>query len=285
MNIFNDWKFWAVFYLISSITFAQTFKKANRNMKDAGKLTILLEVFTAFFALFFLPFFGLKFSTNVTVYLTLLMVVVIYAVTDRLNIEARYGLDPSVFSMLKQLSTVFLMIFGFIFLKESVVIKKIIGAFIIIAANIILAIDKGKIKFNKYFIMCFVSNFLFAIAMLINVNISDNCNLAFYTIMTVFLPSILIFIFGRHSINGLIQEFNLYDKPRFLLASFCWCLMLISSVRAYQLGNVTVVAPILTLTSILNTIYEYVIIKNKKHFLQKLVASILIILGVILIRM
>ena len=285
MNIFNDWKFWAVFYLISSITFAQTFKKANRNMKDAGKLTILLEVFTAFFALFFLPFFGLKFSTNVTVYLTLLMVVVIYAVTDRLNIEARYGLDPSVFSMLKQLSTVFLMIFGFIFLKESVVIKKIIGAFIIIAANIILAIDKGKIKFNKYFIMCFVSNFLFAIAMLINVNISDNFNLAFYTIMTVFLPSLLIFIFGRHSINGLIQEFNLYDKPRFLLASFCWCLMLISSVRAYQLGNVTVVAPILTLTSILNTIYEYVIVKNKKHFLQKLVASILIILGVILIRM
>ena len=285
MNIFNDWKFWAVFYLISSITFAQTFKKANRNMKDAGKLTILLEVFTAFFALFFLPFFGFKFSTNVTVYLTLLVVVVIYAVTDRLNIEARYGLDPSVFSMLKQLSTVFLMIFGFIFLKEPVVIKKIIGAFIIISANIILAIDKGKIKFNKYFIMCFVSNFLFAIAMLINVNISDNFNLAFYTIMTVFLPSLLIFIFGRHSINGLIQEFNLYDKPRFLLASFCWCLMLIASVRAYQLGNVTVVAPILTLTSILNTIYEYLIIKNKKHFLQKLVASILIILGVILIRM
>ena len=285
MNIFNDWKFWAVFYLISSITFAQTFKKANRNMKDAGKLTILLEVFTAFFALFFLPFFGLKFSTNVTVYLTLLVVVVIYAVTDRLNIEARYGLDPSVFSMLKQLSTVFLMIFGFIFLKEPVVIKKIIGAFIIISANIILAIDRGKIKFNKYFIMCFVSNFLFAIAMLINVNISDNFNLAFYTIMTVFLPSLLIFIFGRHSINGLIQEFNLYDKPRFLLASFCWCLMLIASVRAYQLGNVTVVAPILTLTSILNTIYEYLIIKNKKHFLQKLVASILIILGVILIRM
>ena len=285
MNIFNDWKFWAVFYLISSITFAQTFKKANRNMKDAGKLTILLEVFTAFFALFFLPFFGFKFSTNVTVYLTLLVVVVIYAVTDRLNIEARYGLDPSVFSMLKQLSTVFLMIFGFIFLKEPVVIKKIIGAFIIISANIILAIDRGKIKFNKYFIMCFVSNFLFAIAMLINVNISDNFNLAFYTIMTVFLPSLLIFIFGRHSINGLIQEFNLYDKPRFLLASFCWCLMLIASVRAYQLGNVTVVAPILTLTSILNTIYEYLIIKNKKHFLQKLVASILIILGVILIRM
>ena len=119
----------------------------------------------------------------------------------------------------------------------------------------------------------------------LNVNISDNFNLAFYTIMTVFLPSLLIFIFGRHSIKGLIQEFNLYDKKRFLIAAFCWSLMLIASVRAYQLGNVTIVAPILTLTSILNTIYEYLIVKNKSKFLQKVVASIMIITGVLLIRL
>lgn len=285
MEIFNDWKYWVILYLISSVTFSQTFKKANRNMKNAGNLTILLESFTAFFALFFLPFFEFKFPTDVNVYLTLFSVVIIYAVTDRLNIEARYGLDPSVFSMLKQLSTVFLMIFGFLFLKEEIVIKKIAGAIIIIVANIILTIEGGKIKLNKYFIMCFVSNFLFAIAMFINVNISDNFNLAFYTIITVLLPSLLIFIFGRHSVKGLIQEFNLYDKKRFLIASFCWCLMLIASVRAYQLGNVTVVAPVLTLTSILNTIYEYLIVKNKNKFLQKVVASIMIITGVVLIRL
>ncbi len=285
MEIFNDWKFWAILYLISSVTFAQTFKKANRNMKNAGSLTILLEIFTAFFALFFIPFFDIKFSTDINIYIVLLTVICIYAATDRLNIEARYGLDPSIFSMLKQLSTVFLMIFGFIFLKEEVVIKKIIGAVIIILANFILTIDKGKITINKYFLMCFLSNFLFAIAMLINVNISDNFNLAIYTIMTVFFPSLLIFVFGKHSIKGLIEEFNLYDKPKFLVSSFCWCLMLISSVRAYQLGNVTVVAPILTLTSILNTLYEYIIIKNKKNFMKKIVASILIILGVILIRL
>ncbi len=285
MDIFSDWRFWSILYLISSVTFAQNFKKANRKMKNAGSLTILLEVFTAFFALFFIPFFNISFPSDINIYLTLLAVVFIYAATDRLNIEARYGLDPSAFSMLKQLSTVFLMIFGFVFLKEKIIIKKIIGAIIIIFANFILTIDKGKIKINKYFLMCFLSNFLFAIAMLINVNISDNFNLAFYTIMTVFLPSIIIYIFGKHNIKGLVKEFRRYDKPRFLIASFCWCLMLISSVRAYQLGNVTIVAPILTLTSILNTIYEYLVVKNKKNFVQKLVASLLIITGVLLIRL
>ena len=285
MKILLSWKFWVILYLISAVIFAQAFKKSNRNMKSAGALTILLEVFTAFFALFFIPFFDFTWPTDTSVYLTLLAVVSIYAITDRLNIEARYGLDPSVFSMLKQLSTVFLIILGFIFLKEQIVLKKIIGSVIIIFANVLLAFNKGKIKFNKYFIMSFVSNFLFAVAMLINVNISNYFNLAFYTILTVFTPSMLIFIFGKHSLKELKCEFNYYDKKYFLLASFCWCLMLIASVRSYQLGNVTLIAPLLTLTSILNTMYEYFVCKNKSKFIQKVIASILIIIGVVIIKM
>ena len=285
MEILNSWKFWVMLYLVSAVVFAQAFKKANRNMKSAGALTILLEVFTAFFALFFIPFFDFTWPTDTSVYLTLLAVVSIYAITDRLNIEARYGLDPSVFSMLKQLSTVFLIILGFIFLKEQIVLKKIIGSVIIIFANVLLAFNKGKIKFNKYFIMSFVSNFLFAVAMLINVNISNYFNLAFYTILTVFTPSMLIFIFGKHSLKELKCEFNYYDKKYFLLASFCWCLMLIASVRSYQLGNVTLIEPLLTLTSILNTMYEYFVCKNKSKFIQKVIASILIIIGVVIIKM
>ena len=208
MEIFNNWKFWVIVYLISAIIFAQTFKKVNRKMKKAGSLTILLEVFTALFAILFIPFFTIKFSHDINIYLTLLVVTIIYAMTDRLNIEARYGLDPSVFSMLKQLSTVFLIILGFIFLKEEILLKKIVGSLLIIVSNLLLAFDKGKIKFNKYFVMSFISNFLFAVAMLINVNISDNFNIAIYTIFTVFTPSIFIFILGKHSIKELKNEFT-----------------------------------------------------------------------------
>lgn len=285
MNILNNWKLWVILYLISAVVFAQSFKKANRNMKNAGALTILLEIFTALFSILFIPLFDITFPHDINIYLTLSAVIIIYAITDRLNIESRYGLDPSVFSMLKQLSTVFLIILGFIFLKEEIIIKKVIGSVIIILANILLAFDNGKFKFNKYFIMSFISNFLFAVAMLINVNISDNFNLGIYTIITVLFPAIIISICGRHNINDLRKEFNLYDKKTFLLAAFTWCLMLISSVRAYQLGNVTLVAPLLTLTSLFNTMYEYFINKNKSKLIQKLIASILIILGVLIIKL
>ena len=284
METLDNWKFWVIVYLISAIIFAQTFKKTNRNMKNAGSLTILLEIFTALFAILFIPFFTFNLSHDINIYLTLLLVIIIYAMTDRLNIEARYGLDPSVFSMLKQLSTVFLIILGFIFLKEEILLKKIVGSLLIIVSNLLLAFDKGKIKFNKYFVMSFISNFLFAVAMLINVNISDNFNIAVYTIFTVFTPSIFIFILGRHTVKELKDEFKLYDKKSFLISAFTWCLMLISSVRAYQLGSVTLIAPLLTLTSILNTMYEYFINKDKNRIAQKIIASVMIILGVIIIK-
>lgn len=283
MKIMNNWLFWVVIYLVSAVVFAQTFKKANRKMKNAGSLTILLEFFTSLFAILFIPLFDMVFPPLESI-LILGIVVVIYALTDRLNIEARYGLDPSIFSMLKQLSTVFLIILGFIFLKEELVLKKIIGSIIIIFANILLAFDKGKFKINKYFTMSVVSNFLFAIAMLINVNISDNFNLGIYTMCTVSVPALLIFIFEKHTIKELKKEFKRYNKKDFLISAFTWCVMLISSVRAYQIGNVSVVAPLLTLTAILNTIYEYFISKNKSKIYQKIIAAILIILGVILIK-
>lgn len=280
----NTLTIWIITYLLSAIIFAQSFKIANRNMKNANSLTILIELSSAFFALFFIPFFKLSFPTNPSIYLTLLLVTIIYAATDRLNIEARYGLDPSIFSMLKQLSTVFLIIFSFIFLKENPNTIKIIGAILIIFANFILTFEKGKIKLNKYFLISIMSNLLFAIAMLININIASNFNLAIYTVITLTIPALIIYIFSKNSIKKLKKEFKLYNKKYFLISGFTWTLMLISSVRAYEIGSVSLIAPLFALTSILNALYELIINKKKDKFITKIISAILIIIGVILIK-
>lgn len=285
MNIINTWQFWVIVYIISAVTFAQNFKKANRNMKNAGSLTVLLEIFTGIFSLLMIPVFEIKFNPTSNILLILLIVIGIYAITDRLNIEVRYGLETSTFSMLKRLSTVFMIIFGFIFLKEPIVLNKILGALIIILANVILAYNKGKFQIDKYFVMAIFSNFFFAVAMLLNVGISDYFNLAFYTWMTVTGPAILISVLGRHSIKDLKKEFSLYDKPRFLLAAFAWALMLNSSIRAYQLGSVIIVASLFSLTPILNSLAELIFYGNKERFVQKVIISILLIIGVVLVNL
>ena len=64
MEIFNSWEFFVVLYLIASVLFSQEFKLANRNMKNAGSLTILLEIFTGLFSLLMIPFFETKFQIS-----------------------------------------------------------------------------------------------------------------------------------------------------------------------------------------------------------------------------
>lgn len=283
--LINTWQFWVIVYLISTVSFSQSFKVTNRNMKNAGSLTVLLEVFTGIVSLLMMPVFDFKFSPSSSSILLLLVVVFIYAITDRLNIEVRYGLDTSTFSVLKRLSTVFMIIFGFLFLNEEIILNKILGAIVIILANIMLTYDKGKFRVNKYFIMGVISNFLFAIAMVLNVDISSNYNLAFYTYITVTGPAILISLIGHHTIKDLKEEFNLYNKKYFIISACTWAIMLNSSIRAYQLGSVTIVASLFSLTPILNALCEVIFFKDRSNFLKKIIVSILLIIGVVLVNL
>ncbi|MBE6138793.1 MAG: hypothetical protein E7173_03520 [Firmicutes bacterium] len=280
----NSSEFWIIVYLISAVIFAQYFKTANRNMQNAGKLTILLQFFSAIFALLVIILFPIKISLSLNVYITLIIVTIIYAITDRLNIEARYGLPPSTFSMLKQLSTVFIIIFGIVLLKEEVVVTKIVGAVVILVSNLLLAYEKRKFVFNKYFMMSVAANFLFAVAMIININISSQFNIGIYTFITLFIPALWGMLLGRYTVREIKQEFNLYDKKKIIMSAFMWSLMLISSVKAYEYGNIVVVATLFTLTGILNAFVEFVMNKNVKELVKKIIIFIFLVIGVLLVR-
>ena len=151
MTILNKWEVQVGIYLLSSTIFVRAFRSANRDMKDASCLTVLLEIFTALFAILLIPLFEIKFPSDPKIYLILLLTTVIYAITDRLNIEARYGLNPSTFSMLKLLSTVFMIIFGIVFLKETMVPIKVLGAVLIIFSNLLIYLYNGRFEINNYF--------------------------------------------------------------------------------------------------------------------------------------
>jgi len=284
MNMLNSWIFWVVIYIISGVVFDQTFKKVSLKANDMSLLTVLIELFAAIFAILFIPLFNINFPAQPYIYFILLFVAILYAFVDRLNIEVRYGLEPSTFSMLKQISTVFLLILGVVMLNESIGFKKVIGALLITISNILLAFNKTKFQVDKYFIMSLVSNLLFSFAMIINIKVSDFFNLGMYTVFTLLFPAIFIFLFSRNKVKNLIKEFKAYDKKQFVLAAFCWSVMLISSVRAYQLNSISVVAPILASTAIVNAIVEYFSNKDSDKLLKKIILFIIILIGIILVK-
>ena len=210
--------------------------------------------------------------------------IIFYTITDRLNTTVRSGIEASTFNIIQQLSTVFMIFAGLLFLKEEFILSKFIGAILIIFSNTLIFYKKETQKIDKYVCLGIISNIFYAIALFLDVNISNEFNLPFYVFVTLGVPSILIFIFERIKISELKKEILDGNKKAIFITAISWSFSIIAQLRAYQLGDVSIVAPLCALTVILNVILGYFTLKERDNIIKKIVAALLIILGIVLIK-
>jgi len=278
------WLFFIFIHIISSIIFTQLFKIIIKNSKSKGSITVLVQFIAGITSILISTLFKYTWSTDWKVYLTLIVACIFYSISDRMNTTVRNGIEASTFSIISQLATVFMILAGLIFFKEPFVLKKIIGATLIILSNIFIFYKKGNQKLNKYVILGIISNIAYAIALFIDVNISNNFNLALYVSTTLLVSSLFIFIFEKIKFNDIKQEVQNSNKPLLIITGVSWSIMLICQLNAYKLGNVTTVAPLCALTVIGNVIVSYIFLKEQNDLPKKIIAAITIIISVFLIQ-
>jgi len=278
------WFMYVFLYIILAVTFTQFYKIVTKTSKSDGTLTVLLQLMAGFTVLLLSPLFDFTFPSDWKVYLFLGIACIFYAISDRLNTTVRSGVEASTFSIIKQLSTVFMIMAGLLFFKEPFVWKKIFGAVMILFSNILIFYKKGKQKFDKYVLLGIISNIAFSIALFLDVNISDNFNLAFYVASTLLIPALFILIVEKIKFSNIKKEFSKGNKKAILITSLCWGTMIVTQLRAYQLGDVTSVAPLCALTVIGNVIVGYIFLKERNNLFKKIIAAILVIISVLLIK-
>ena len=282
--MFNNVEFYVIICLITAVIFNQGYKLIAKRGTNDGALTILIQIISSIVCIILMPLFKFKFTTDIKVYIFLFIAIIFYTLNDRLGTTARKGIYTSVYSILKQLSTVFMIIMGILFFKEEFILNKIIGSILIILSNTLVFYKKDNFKFNKYLMLGIIANISLAIALFIDVNYSNEFNLAFYVLLTFLIPLILIFLFERIKIKDIILEYKNTNKFILYLTGITWTLMMISKLKSYQLGSVVAVAPLLSLNVILNIIVSYFLLNEKSNLIRKIIAGILIIIGVVLIK-
>ena len=285
MNLLNNYKFYIIIYLVVSTIFNQGYKFVTKTMNNSGALTILIQIISSLTCILIIPLFEIKFPSNYKVYIFLFLAIIFYTLNDRLGTTARSGIDASTYNILKQLSTVFMIIMGLFFFKEQFVLNKIVGALLIILSNLLVFYKKENFGINKYLILGILANISLSIALFLDVNYSKEFNLAFYVLLTFLIPLILIFIFERIKVKQIINEYKKSNKIILLVTSVSWAIMMILKLKTYELGSVIVVAPLTSLTVILNIFVSYFLLKEKSNLIKKIIAGILIVIGILLIKM
>ena len=283
--MFKNVYFVICIYLVITVTFGQTYKILTNKMKNGGALTILAELLSGVMCLLFVPLFEFKFPSNKWVYLFLSLACIFYALNDRITTTVRSGLEASTVSMIKQVKTVLMILAGLIIFKDPVVWNKILGAFLIVFANFLVFYKKGSLKRNRYVNLGILSCICLTIALLIDVNYSDEFNLPLYVSFTALVPALFIFIFDKVKIKDLVDEYKNSNKLLLFIVGITWSIMMILGLYVYWLGNVSVIAPLCSLTVILNVVIGYLFLNEKDNLVKKLIAATLIIISVILIKM
>lgn len=273
-----------IFYLFFSVVFNQSYKVVTRTSKKDGSLTILLQFLTGTIILLLVPFFEIKFPSDIRIYLFLVLSILFYAIKYRLNTTIIKGIEISSFSILSQLNIVFMILIGLFFFKEPIIISKVIGTLLIIFSNILVFFTKKSLKINKYVILGILSNLSMAIAVSLDVSISNQFNIPMYIAITFITPAIVLFLFERQKISYIQSEFRNGNKKLILITAISWAINAITSLRLYLLGEITTVAPLCSLTVILNVLAGFIFLKERNNILKKIVAGILIIISVFLIK-
>lgn len=282
MVILNTWQFNLLGYLVSVVAFYQFYKLAIKNVIRDGAATITLQLLAGISVLFLAPFFTMKFPSDPKYYLLLAGACVFYALNDRLQTTARKYLQVSVFTIINQLSTVFLFVYGLTFFREPFVFGKFAGVLLILVANILLRYTKGKIEINKYVVIAVVATLAFATAMSIDIDISKVFNLPFYIMLTLVIPAIFIFVADKIKIVEIVKEINGNNRKYYLLTGLFWALAIFFSLRSFQLGDITTIVPLQASSVILNVLVAYFALGERKDGLKKIMASILVVVGVYL---
>lgn len=280
MDIINSWQFYIVLYLIFIVIFYQSYKIAVLNVKNDGAATILLQILAGISVLIWVPFFDLKISSIIWIYILLSVACIFYALNDRLQTTARKHLPVSTFSIIFQFSTVILIIYGLVFFKDNFSLGKIIGGLLIILGNICLLYSKGKLEFNRNVIIAFIATIAFATAISIDIGISKHFNLPFYIMLTLIIPSIMVTIVERLSIGEIKSEIKKSSYKYFIITGVAWGIAILVSLKAYQLGPVSIVAPLQTLSVPINVCIAFFIFNERSNIARKTIAGILVLIGV-----
>ncbi len=277
-----SWHLNLILSLGFSVVFFQCYKIAVKRSQHDGAATIVLQAIAGGTMLAILPFFELRLPDNPKIYFLLLLACVFYAITDRLQTTVRKHMEVSAYSILGQLSNVFLIVFGFLFFKEPLVASKIAGAALIIGGNVLLQYRNTTFVFDRYVGLAILGGLALATALSIDIGNAQHMTLPLYISVTFLIPALIIFISERIPLTIIKQGIQHLNMKYTLFTGFSWAGAIFFLLRAYQTGSVATTVSLQATLVLWNVLFAFIIFQERTYLFQKVIAACLVVAGIIL---
>ena len=281
--------------LVTKLVYDQAIAKASKRTENDGALTVLMQVIAGFTVLLCTPLDTIRFVTDWKIWIALTIACVFYAINDRIITPIRRELPVLHVSVLNEMTSVFLVLIGLLFFREPFSLYKITAMAMIIGGNIMILYERPtgdqlgnteRRRRRRTIGFGILARIAMSIALSIDIDISTNYNLAHYVALSLIIPSLLILIFDR-SIK--LRDFKVLvlegGWKTIVIAGVALGFQTYTMLKAYQLGDILTVAPLLALSILANALYEWVVKKETKKWKIKLAVSVMMVIATYLVSL
>lgn len=245
---------------------------------------LIYNTIGGFFVLSFFIFDHSKFlGITWQVLLLLAINIFVYGIFNRFEFYARKNVEASTLIVLTKFTPVVTFVLSALFLDEALTVNKVLALFIIIAGNILAVVTKKGIKMTSGIKYAVIITLSLGIAMVLDKKISGNFPLPLYAFFAYFPPNIFLYFFPKLKFNEIKNEFKSAGYKIFILAAVnvCGYFMLIKS---YAFGEVSKISLLTSASTIITVLIGIFFLKEKTRLWQKILAAILVTIGVLLLK-
>lgn len=279
-----------VFFSIVFIALTRILQKETLKNPAINPLSysIVYQVINFLIACIYGMISGLKFDQFTNVIPNIVLMVLLHSIANVILFYAYQQEEMSIVTVVFSFSTVFTVLVSVIFFGQEVSITKLFGILTIVVGIFIVSIDqKNKLTLSKGTLYAFCAAILSGSAFANDAFIlSGNRDISTYLFIAFFFPSVVLPLIFLKRVKSVIQALHPVDMVRTFLMSFLYFLSLVAAYLALQISNnVTSVSPLLQLSTPLTVIFSILILKENRNIIQKIVGSIVALIGAYIILM
>ena len=288
---------WLIFCFISiafTVVYGLISKKILSSQADYHPIAYASTLFlaTASYALRFYILSGVQqtdfFSAVSPQVLPILILnILCYALAPSIYYRVLKKIPVSEITILYSLVGIYALIFGIIIGVETLIVARLIGGLLIIAATVILNFRGKQFKFDQNVWLMVLATCLYGIGALTDNYIIGGNHLSPLFLQTVSygLPAILILLFNKSSLKHLKKIYKKKVLPLFFFNGAFSFVSFLSIYKAYEYGGDTSqVNLVLSTATIIMVLCAAVFLGERKNFVLKIAASILAATGVYLLQ-
>ncbi len=289
LNCYNYSVTWLTFTLLAVFAFAFYYVLSRAFLKqkgsDAISYAVLFNIVCGSLLLILSINKGFDFPDIKRYALNLALMGVLYTASQIFIFKATKTIEASELIILSSTRVLWTIGAAMLFLGESFGPSKIIGTALILFSVVYVSYSKQRVKFAKGHVYAILAGLCLGLGFVNDAYILQNSDAYSYAAIAFIVPAIITVLVFPSSIEKIKKLLDLKLLRNIGLLSIFYSVGITSSYLAYQHGGTaSQIVPIGQSTVIVTVLLAALFIGERQHLIKKLIAAVLVSVGVLLLR-